>query len=91
MPLINQLVDMTTRHELLSFMDVYSRYNQFLMYKPDEEHTSFMTDRGLYCYKVIPFVLKNTRATYQMLMNEMFKDLIGKSMEVYVDDMLVKS
>ena len=61
------------------------------MYEPDREHTSFIIDRGLYCYKVMSFGLKNARATYQRLMNGMFKDLIGKSMKVYVDDMLVKS
>ena len=72
-------------------MDVYSGYNQILMYELDKEHTSFITDRGLYCYKAIPFGLKNVGATYQKLVNGMFKDLIGKSMEVYVDDMLVKS
>ena len=82
---------MTIGHELLSFMDAYSGYNQILMYEPDEEHTSFITDQGLYCYKTMPFGLKNTGATYQRLVNMMFKDLIGKSMEVYVDDMLVKS
>ena len=72
-------------------MDAYSRYDQILMYEPDEEHTSFITDRGLYYYKAMAFGFKNARVTYQKLMNWMFKDLIGKSMEVYVDDMLVKS
>ena len=61
------------------------------MYKPDEEHTSFIIDRGLYCYKAMPFGLKNAGQTYQRLVNEMSKDLIGKSMEVYVDEMLAKS
>ena len=61
------------------------------MYEPDEEHTSFITDQGLYCYKAMSFGLKKAGATYQRLMNEMFKDLIGKSMKIYVDDMLVKS
>ena len=60
------------------------------MYKLDEEHTSFITDRGLYYYKVMSFDLKNAGATYQRLVNEMLKNLIGKSIEVYVDDMLVK-
>ena len=78
-------------HELLSFMDAYSRYNQILIYEPDEEHKSFITDRGLYCYKVMPFGLKNAGPTYQRLVNGMFKDLIGKSMEVYMDDMIIKS
>ena len=61
------------------------------MYEPDEEHTSFITNRGLYCYKAMAFGLKNAKAIYQRLVNGMFKDLIGKSMEVYVDNMLVKS
>ena len=61
------------------------------MYEFDEEHTSFITDRGFYYYKAMSFGLKNVGATYQRLVNEMFKDLIRKSMEVYVDDMLVKS
>ena len=72
-------------------MDAYSKYNQIPMYEPNEEHTSFIIDRGLYYYKAMSFGLKNARATYQRLVNGMFKDLIGKSMEVYVEDMLVKS
>ena len=72
-------------------MDAYSRYNQIPMYKLDEEHTSFIIDRGLYCYKAMLFDLKNIGTTYQRLVNMMFKDLIGKSLEVYVDDMLVNS
>ena len=61
------------------------------MHEPDEEHTSFITDYGLYCYKAMPFCIKNAGATYQRLVNMMFKDLIGKTMEVYVDDILFKS
>ena len=91
MPRIDQLVDATVGHELLSFIDAYSGYNQILMYETDEEHTSFIIDRGLYCYKEMSFGLKNAGVTYQRLVNMMFKDLIGKSMEVYVDDMLVNS
>ncbi|KAM0963810.1 hypothetical protein ACFX2A_023251 [Malus domestica] len=72
-------------------MDAYSGYNQILMNPPNQEHTAFTTDRGLYCYKVMLFVLKNVGVTYQRLVNSMFAEQIGKSMEVYVDDMLVKS
>ena len=61
------------------------------MYELDKEHTSFITDQGLYCYKAMLFGLKNAGANYQRLVNGMFKDLIGKSMKVYMDDMLVKS
>ncbi|KAM1166549.1 hypothetical protein ACFX2G_026265 [Malus domestica] len=91
LPLINRLINSTAGCELLSFMDAYSGYNQILMNPPDQEHTAFTTDRGLYCYKVMPFSLKNAGATYQILVNLMFIEQIGKSMEVYVDDMLVKS
>ncbi|KAM1262100.1 hypothetical protein ACFX2G_027878 [Malus domestica] len=91
LPLINRLIDSTAECELLSFMDAYSGYNQILMNPSDQEHTAFTTDRGLYCYKVMPFGLKNAGATYQRLVNSMFVEQIGKSMEVYVDDMLVNS
>ncbi|KAL5563843.1 hypothetical protein UlMin_033590 [Ulmus minor] len=91
LPRIDQLVDATAGHELLSFMDAYSGYNQIRMHQPDQEHTAFLTDQGLYCYKVMPFGLKNAGATYQRLVNKMFKQQIGRTMEVYVDDMLVKS
>ena len=72
-------------------MDAYTGYNQIPTHVPDQENTSFITDRGLYCYKVMPFGLKNAGATYQCLVNMMFNEQIGKTMEVYVDDMLVKS
>uniref|UniRef100_A0A2N9EL41 RNA-directed DNA polymerase n=1 Tax=Fagus sylvatica TaxID=28930 RepID=A0A2N9EL41_FAGSY len=62
-----------------------------VMDESDQEKTSFITSRGLFCYKVMPFGLKNAGATYQRLMNRMFHDQIGRNVEVYVDDMLVKS
>ena len=61
------------------------------MTKRDQEHTAFITDKGLYCYHVMPFGLKNAGATYQQLVNCMFKNQIGRNVKVYVDDMLVKS
>ena len=57
----------------------------------DQEKTSFVTEQGMYCYQVMPFGLKNTGATYQRLINKMFQKQISTSMEVYIDDMLVKS
>ena len=89
LPRIEQLVDATAGHELLSFMDAYSGYKQIRMHEPYQIKTTF--DRGLYCYKVMSFGLKNAGATYQRLVNRIFADQIGKTMEVYVDDMLVKS
>ena len=88
---IELLVECTTGHEMLSFMDAFSGYNQIMMNPDDQEKTSIITKRGTYSYKVMPFGLKNAGATYQRLVNRMFKDLIGKSMEVYINDMLVKS
>ena len=88
---IGTMVDSTARHELLSFMDAFSGYNQIKMKEDDQERTSFATSQGLFCYKVMPFGLKNAEATYQRLMNRMFTHQIGRNIQVYVDDMLVKS
>ena len=90
LPRIDQLVDSIAGHELLTFMDAFSGYNQILMKEEDQEKTAFVTSQGLYCYKVMPFRLKNVGATYQQLVNQMFSKQIGRNMEVYVDDMLVK-
>jgi hypothetical protein len=91
LPLIDLLVDSTAGHELLSFMDAFSGYNQIYMEEADQEKTAFITDRGLYCYKMMPFGLKNAGATYQRLVNRMFQNQIARNVEVYVDDLLVKS
>ena len=85
------LVDATAGHELLSFMDAFSGYNQILMYPDSQEKTAFITEKGIFYYKVMPFGLKNASATYQMLVNKMFADYLGDTMEVYTDNMLVKS
>ena len=61
------------------------------MAEEDQEKTAFVTSQGLYCYRVMPFGLKNARAMYQRLVNQMFKKQIRRNVEVYVDDMLVKS
>ena len=91
LPRVDVLVDSTAQHQLLSFMDAFSGYNQIQMHKDDQEKTSFVTSQGLFCYKVMPFGLKNASATYQRLMNKMFAQQIGRNVQVYVDDMLVKS
>ena len=66
---INQLVDSTASHELLTFMDAFSGYNQIRMNEEDQEKTIFVTSQGLYYYRVMPFGLKNVGATYQRLVN----------------------
>ena len=91
LPQIDLIVDTTTGHELLSFIDAFSSYNQISMDPNDQEKTSFVTRQGTYCYRVMPFELKNVGATYQRLVNKMFQKQIGASIEVYIDDMLVKS
>ena len=85
------LVDSTAGHSMLSFMDGFSRYNQILMALEDMEKTSFITEWGTYCYWVMPFGLKNAGATYQRAANTLFHDMMHKDVEVYVDDMIVKS
>ena len=91
LPRIDTLVDSMTRHELLSFMDAFSGYNQIKMKEEDQEKTSFVTSQRLFCYKVMSFGLKNAGATYQRLMNKMFTYQLERNVQVYVDDMLVKS
>ena len=91
LPRIDLIVDATAGHELLSFMDAFFGYNQISMDLDDQEKTSFVTSQGAYCYREMPFRLKNVGATYQRLVNRMFQKQIGITMEVYIDDMLVKS
>ena len=91
LPRNDQLVDSTAGHKLFSFMDAFSNYNQIRMDEVDQEKTSFITSQGLFCYKVMSFGLKNAGATYQRLVNHMFCPQIRQNVEVYVDDMLVKS
>ncbi|RVW66268.1 Retrovirus-related Pol polyprotein from transposon 17.6 [Vitis vinifera] len=76
---------------MLSFLDAFSGCHQISMSPADEEKTVFITPHGLYCYKVMPFRLKNAGATYQRLMTKIFKPLIGRTVEVYIDDIVVKS
>ena len=76
---------------MLSFLDAFSSYHQIPMYPPDAEKMSFITPHGLLCYNVMPFGLKNVGATYQRLVTKMFRPLLWKTMEVYIDDMLIKS
>ncbi|XP_020238883.1 uncharacterized protein LOC109817941 [Cajanus cajan] len=91
LPNIDRLVDGASGHRFLSFLDAYSGYNQIRMHPQDEEKMAFITETANYCYRVMPFGLKNAEATYQRLMNKIFHDQIGRCLEVYVDDMVVKS
>ena len=88
---IDMLVDSTAGHSMLSFMDGFSRYSQILMALEDIEKTSFIIEWGTYCYRVMPFGLKNARATYQRETTTLFHDVMHQDVKVYVDDMIVKS
>ncbi|XP_034681044.1 uncharacterized protein LOC117910982 [Vitis riparia] len=77
----DQIVDSTAGQGMLSFLDAFSEYHQIPMAPVDEEKTSFITLHGLYCYKVMPFGLKNAGATYQRLMTKIFKPLVGLTVE----------
>uniref|UniRef100_A0A2N9JBU4 Reverse transcriptase domain-containing protein n=1 Tax=Fagus sylvatica TaxID=28930 RepID=A0A2N9JBU4_FAGSY len=91
LPKIDQLVDATAGHERMSFLDAFQGYHQIALSPEDREKTAFITPLGIYCYKVMPFGLKNAGTTYQRMVTRMFKDQIGKTMEIYIDDMVVKS
>ncbi|RDY05741.1 hypothetical protein CR513_10379, partial [Mucuna pruriens] len=91
LPHIDLLVDNTAQYSCYSFMDGFSRYNQIWMAPKDKEKTTFITMWGTFCYKVMPFGLKNGGATYQRAMVTPFHDMMHKEVKVYVDDMIAKS
>ena len=91
MPRINQLVDATVGHPRMSFLDVFQGYHQILVALKDQEKTVFVTQIGNYHYKGMPFGLKNAGSTYQRMMTKMFEPQLGKNIEFYIDDMVVKS
>ena len=91
MPRIDQLVDATVGHPRMSFLDAFQGYHQIPLALDYQEKTAFITSVGNYHYKVMPFGLKNTGLTYQRMKTKMFEPQLGKSIEVYIDDMVVKS
>ncbi|PKI42350.1 hypothetical protein CRG98_037269 [Punica granatum] len=91
LPHIDVFVDNTAQHTQFSFMDNFSGYNQIQMAQEDKVKTTFITMWGTFCYKVMPFGLKNVKATYPRTMVTLFYDMTHKEIEVYVDDMIAKS
>ncbi|XP_074355917.1 uncharacterized protein LOC141695578 [Apium graveolens] len=91
LPNIDQLIDATSGHVMLSFMDAFSGYNQIKMSPKDIPKTAFITHRAVYAYVMLPFGLTSAGSTYQRAMNKIFKSQIGKNLECYVDDMISKS
>ncbi|GKV43113.1 hypothetical protein SLEP1_g50447 [Rubroshorea leprosula] len=93
MPIADLLVDSAARHRILSFMDGHSGYNQIFIVEEDIPKAAFRCPGaiGTYEWVVMPFGLKNVGATYQRAMNAIFHDMISRFMEIYIDDMVVKS
>src|SRR5205809_968627 len=91
LPRIDQVVDSTAGSELLCFLDAYSRYHQVSLAESDCIKTLFITPFGAYCYITMSFGLKNAGATYQRAMQRCLHDQLGRNMEAYVDDVIIKS
>ena len=91
LPNIDRLVDGASEFQVLSFLDTYFENNQIKMHTPNEEKMIFITEDVNFSYRVMPFNLKNASATYQRLMDRIFKQQIGRNVEVYIDDMAIKS
>ncbi|KAG9450039.1 hypothetical protein H6P81_010004 [Aristolochia fimbriata] len=91
LPITELMVDTTTGHKALSFMDGSSGYNQIRMDPKHEEKTAFRMPKGIFCYKVMSFGLKNAGATYQRAMQKIFDDFLHKFVECYVDDLVVRT
>nr|XP_027090324.1 uncharacterized protein LOC113711359 [Coffea arabica] len=91
LPNIHILLDNTAGHEIESFCDCFAGYHQILMAEEDREKTAFITPWGTFCNRVMPFGLKNAGATYQRTMTTLFHDMIHREMEIYVDDIIIKS
>jgi len=91
LPSIDALVESASGCRLLTFLDAFSGYNQIMMHPRDECKTTFMAEMSCYCYKVVPFRLKNAGATYQSLMDRVLAPMLGRNVQAYVDDMVVTS
>jgi hypothetical protein len=91
LPRIDQIVDSTSGCDLLSFLDAYFCFHQIQMSRQDRKHTAFVTVDGLYCYVVMPYGLKNTLPTFVRVTSKTFGDLIRDRVEVYIDDIMVKT
>ena len=91
MPKIDQLVDANVGHPRMSFLDAFQGYHHIPLDLDNQEKIAFVTPVENYHYKVMSFGLKNVGSTYQRMMTRMFKSQLGKNIEIYIDDMVVKS
>nr|GEZ37810.1 reverse transcriptase domain-containing protein [Tanacetum cinerariifolium] len=91
LPKIDWKVESLCGYPFKCFLDAYKGYHQIQLAAADEEKMAFHTGQGVYCYTKMPFGLKNAGATYQRLMDKAFESQMGQNIEVYVDDLVVKS
>ena len=89
-PITEIMIDATTGYERLSFLNGSSGYNQISMDAEDAKATAFQTPKGIYCYKFMPFGLKNAEAIYQQAMKNIFNDMLHKTVECYADHLVIK-
>nr|GEX46179.1 reverse transcriptase domain-containing protein [Tanacetum cinerariifolium] len=90
-PEMDQKIESLMGFKYKFFLDAYKGYHRIQMATKDEEKTAFHTDEGVFCYTKIPFGLKNVRAMYQRLVDNILKGQIGRNLEGYVDDIVIKS
>jgi hypothetical protein len=91
LPRIDQIIDSIAGYERLSFLDAFSGHNLIRLKVEDEDKTAFITPHGVYCYTTMPFGLKNAGATYQRCLQACLKEQISRNVEVYIDDIIIKS
>jgi hypothetical protein len=91
LPRIDQIMDSTSGCDLLSFLGAYSGFHQIQMAREDRKHTSFVTVDGLYYYVIMPYGLRNALPTFVRAVSKTFRDLIRDRIEIYVDDIMVKT
>jgi len=85
------MIDATTGHVSLSFMDCTAGYNQIQMALKDQDAMGFRTPKGIFSYKVMPLGMRSMGATYQRAMQTIFKDMLHKTVQCYVDELVFKS
>src|SRR6266536_776895 len=91
LPRIDQIIDITAGHDSLCFLDAYSRYHQIKMKESNHAATTFITPYGPFCFNTMPFALTNSGATYQHMVQTCLEKQIGKTVEAYVDDVVIKT
>jgi hypothetical protein len=90
LPCIDQVLDSMAGSVLLYFLDYYSGYHQIALHPDNKDKTTFITPHSIYCYKVMTFGLKNAATTYPKAIQKWLASQIGKNVEAYVDDVVVK-